>query len=147
MRKVQSFRIPLSDDRSSLAASGHRVLHERAPPAAADRLGGLHGPSWEEGYARGGPDLGRRSEALAVLGLKERRLRCAQERRLCRGPRRVTLRGPWRGTSSKSISSSSMPCGQEPVSKVFPARRPCKERQERRGWDSNPRDDLTPPTR
>src|SRR5215213_11765091 len=24
---------------------------------------------------------------------------------------------------------------------------PCKQREKRRGWDSNPRDDLTPPTR
>src|SRR5215203_2447215 len=32
---------------SPLVGSGDRVLHERAPSAAADRLGGLHGPVGE----------------------------------------------------------------------------------------------------
>src|SRR5215204_834874 len=55
--------------RSPLAASGDRVLHERASPASANRLGrSLHGFFGEEGDARGGPDLGRRSKAMPVLG-------------------------------------------------------------------------------
>src|SRR5215213_2150917 len=56
--------------RSPLAASGDRVLHERASPAAATRFGrSLHsssGSSREEGDARGGPDLRCRGEALLV---------------------------------------------------------------------------------
>ena len=59
-----------SISRSPLATSGDGVLHERASPAAANRLGrSLHGFSGEEGDARGGPDLRRRGEALPVTGL------------------------------------------------------------------------------
>src|ERR671921_1571132 len=57
--------------RSPLAASGNGVLHERASPAAANRLGcslhGSSGSSGEEGDARGGPDLRCRGEALTVV--------------------------------------------------------------------------------
>jgi hypothetical protein len=81
-----------------LAALGARVLHERASPAAANRLGcslhGSSGSSGEEGDARGGPNLRCRGEALAVLGFEECRLGRVQERRLGRGRHRVTLRGP-----------------------------------------------------
>lgn len=64
-----------SDDCSPLPASGSRVLYERAPSTAADRLGsGLHGFVREEGDTRCGPDLRRRGEAVAVLGDEERSL-------------------------------------------------------------------------